>query len=107
MQNAKQFKCFLVTRNNPRITAEEQLALFRRAFRVEYAAVQLEKAPETGTLHLQGMFKAEISYRLSSVISRLPSCHITGVPAKLKDCIRAFTYCTKEQTRVEAGVVYG
>lgn len=66
---------------------------------LRFAIWQLESAPSTGRLHLQGYLEFEVSMRLSSVKRFLSaeSCHLEGRRGT-RD--QAIAYCRKEESHV-------
>lgn len=63
---------------------------------VRYAVWQVEAAPSTGQLHVQGAVRFATAKRLSAVKKLFPTAHleVAGNWDRLKE------YCTKEETRV-------
>lgn len=85
--------CFDFTANNmhPNI-CKEMLNLHCRDW-----MFQQEKAPTTGTLHLQGRFRLKVKARLETCVKKFPGCHLSITS---KENSRNNFYVMKEDTRV-------
>ena len=88
------------------MSRDEQLAALVRNFEPTFAAIQLEKG-DNNTPHLQGMFWSKRQWRYSTIISRLPGCHITPITNGLRGALRAWEYCQKSATQIEPPITHG
>lgn len=70
------------------------------------AAVQKEKAPETGREHFQGYVALKSPMRLSGVKTLLGDDTAHLEPCKGSP-LQSWEYCTKEDTRVDGPWTYG
>jgi len=103
-------KNFIFTLNNP--TAAEKLFFtgledvnVRTEYDIGFIAFQLEKAPETGTIHYQGYVQFTKKKRLPSVKSLISRrAHVEIARGTADECI---TYNTKEESRIEGPWQYG
>lgn len=62
-----------------------------------YLVCQVESAPTTGQLHLQGFVVFEKNHRVHAVRELFPGAHIEIMRGKVADSEK---YCTKEETRI-------
>lgn len=84
-------RCFLFTMNNP-----TEPVKFDGAF-MDFLVYQKEVG-ENGTPHFQGYVELKAPTRLTTIIKKMPGCHIEARRGSQK---QAIDYCTKVDTRVE------
>lgn len=94
-------KQYVFTINNPLVTLQEQLDVLRAAGAVS-AIIQLEKG-ENGTPHHQGYVRFENARQFKAMAKLLPNAHVETA----KCSFRAWTYCSKADTRLEGPVHFG
>jgi hypothetical protein len=94
-------RTWLFTLNN--VTDGQHFLDEARHYGANRAICQLEKAPETGTLHLQAFVGFETARHFAAIKKMWPTAHI-------EKCISAFAswqYCQKTETRVEGPWSFG
>lgn len=90
----KRARTWAFTLQNPSKTDLKYLEEFKRLQGIEYVLFQREKAPATGTIHLQGVIKFDSKKRWSKLKKFFSWCE----PAKKVASLIA--YCSKGKTRV-------
>lgn len=73
---------------------------------IKYMIYQLEKCPETGTLHYQGYLELEKPTRMNAV-KRLFGSNSMHLEKRMGTQQEAIDYCRKDETRVEDTVILG
>lgn len=67
---------------------------------------QMEKAPETGTIHFQGYLEMEKQVRLT-IVKKVPGLERAHLEMRNGTPAEAYAYCTKEESRVAGPWVLG
>jgi len=102
----KQARRFCFTLNNP--SDEHHFAIVDLAVNYEhtrYLVYQVEKAPSTGTVHVQGYCEFDAPHRFSRVLDLLPvGAHVEGARGTAKQNV---LYCTKSESRIDGPYEYG
>lgn len=113
-----QTKYYCWTLHEPKMVWEEISAQFMEEWEweedpkrwpdVQYCVYQLERAPETGRLHLQGYIEFKNRKKFTTVKNMIPALAGAHFEARKGTCDEARTYCMKEDSRVagpwESGV---
>lgn len=97
---------WLFTLNNP--SEEDHVRLRGLEFDCpdfRFLIYQVERAPTTGTEHIQAYLELHACYRFSRVLSLLPAgAHVESARGS---CEQNILYCSKEDTRVSGPYEYG
>ncbi len=93
-------KNFLITFNNPDVDIHQFIDLIKGAG-FTYCRAQLERG-DSGTPHIQAVFGGK-STRFSVISKLLPKAHVE----KCRSPHDGWTYCGKEESRVEGPVEFG
>lgn len=93
------FRWFLVTHNNPTKSLQDTL----QEYKADFVCGQIEKAPETQTLHIQACCYFVQAVRCTHFAKF--KAHAIGV--KNADGPRIRNYCRKEASRIEGPLEYG
>lgn len=91
---------FILTKNNPKETLTEFFEILKRD--AVCACAQLERG-ENGTPHFQAFSSYKNARQVKSMIKSFPGCHIEVA----KNAMAAWTYCQKEDTRLEGPLKHG
>jgi len=92
----KQSRRWAFTYNNPKMTADDLLAVITSWNKFRYVVFQLEEA-DTGTLHFQGYLEVGKAVRMSTLRHRLQMSYRTAKGSAEQNRV----YCTKTDTRIE------
>jgi Putative viral replication protein. len=93
---ASRYKHYLFTFNNYDKIDYQKLVIDEIREMAEWAVINYEIAPTTGTPHLQGVFRCKLPYRLTQIYNLFPiglwARNVISVP-------KAINYCCKEESR--------
>jgi len=106
-----QYRWFFFTINNPSKEHQDS-ALFWPALQEIFGSVsggvyQVERAPSTKTLHLQGVFHLESKCRVATARNKMRSRALGGWIAPCIDPAKAVKYCSKNDTRIAGPFFFG
>lgn len=99
----KPFRNWLCTRNNPECSTDEYLEKFWKGVGAVYVVGQLEKAPTTGTIHVQFYVNFKNSTRSSKLRKYDPKGHYIGV--NIDNGVGK--YCMKDESKIEGPWEFG
>lgn len=94
--------CF--TLNNPEKTDEEFYEYLKGLEHIKYFIFQREKAPTTGTIHLQGFLIFVVGKRFNTIKNYLPTAHIEKCEGS---SVQNREYCSKTETRFDPPMQFG
>lgn len=93
-----QYRNICFTWNNYDSTPKDNPDWWKRFNNLQYGICQLEKAPTTGQLHLQGYLEFEGARRVSTLKQEILGAHLEK---RLGSQKQAIDYCKKSRTQVE------
>lgn len=102
----KQARRFCFTLNNPTEENHHELSdCFYSSGRVRFLLYQLERAPSTGTEHIQAYIEFNTQMRFRAVLQLLP--HGVCLLASRGSANDNIEYCSKPDSRIDGPYIYG
>lgn len=105
MPPPKQARRFCFTLNNPSDSDRSLIDQLKDYEHFRYLVYQIEKAPTTGTEHVQAYIEFDAPHRFQRVLSLLPKgAHVESARGTAKQNV---LYCTKSDTRIAGPFEFG